>query len=73
MLSVYASGFRIVICSLENEAKYEGQLLCNIDHKGGKRKDSFDIITAGSNSKLSKDHSLQTGKAQITFWNTTFN
>ena len=53
-----------MICSPENEAKYEGQLLCNIDHKGGKRDDSFDIITAGSNSKLSKDHSLQTGRAQ---------
>ena len=64
--ALYTSGFRIVICSLENEA-YEGQSLCNIDHEGGNLLDSFDIITAGSNSKLNKDHSLQTGKVQ-TFW-----
>ena len=53
-------GFSIVICSQENEV-YKGRSLCNIDYEGGDRRDTFDIITAESNSKLSTDHSLQTG------------
>ena len=55
------AGFRIVICTLEDEAHNTRQL-CNIEHRNAETRDSFDIINAGSNdAALNADHTLMTG------------